>query len=276
MNPFDTNPTFNLKVALQETGIKADTLRAWERRYGLPMPERTPGGHRLYSQYDLETIKWLLARQGEGLSISKAVKLWRSLKQEGTEPLTAREYATTVTAVSSIPPGAPITDMRQAWIAACMNFEEAAAEQVLSQAFAMYPAQMVVLEILQKGLAQVGSDWYENKTTVQQEHFASALALRRLHALVAAAPAPTHTGKILIGCSPGEQHTFPPLLLTLLLRYQGWEALYLGADVPIAEMAETVTAVSPRLVILTAQQIHTAANLLHMARFLSGIDVPLA
>ena len=60
------NPAFNLKAVLQETNIAADTLRAWERRYGLPMPERTEGGHRLYSQYDIETIKWLLARQKIG------------------------------------------------------------------------------------------------------------------------------------------------------------------------------------------------------------------
>ncbi|MCA9937221.1 MAG: MerR family DNA-binding transcriptional regulator, partial [Anaerolineales bacterium] len=40
-----------MKVVVQETGLKPDTLRAWERRYGVPSPERTAGGHRLYSQY---------------------------------------------------------------------------------------------------------------------------------------------------------------------------------------------------------------------------------
>ena len=52
-------PAFNLKVIIHETGIKADTLRAWERRYDLPQPARTAGGHRLYSSYDIKqnTIK---------------------------------------------------------------------------------------------------------------------------------------------------------------------------------------------------------------------------
>jgi DNA-binding transcriptional MerR regulator len=50
-------PLFNLSMVLQETGIKADTLRAWERRYQLPAPSRTEGGHRLFSAYDIETIK---------------------------------------------------------------------------------------------------------------------------------------------------------------------------------------------------------------------------
>ena len=57
------NPTFNLKAVVNETGLKPDTLRAWERRYGLPKPHRTPGGHRLYSQRDIDMLKWLISRQ---------------------------------------------------------------------------------------------------------------------------------------------------------------------------------------------------------------------
>ncbi len=75
-------PTYNLKAVLKETGIAADTLRAWERRYGLPMPERTPGGHRLYSQHDIYLVKWLIARQAEGLSISRAVQQWKDVTAE--------------------------------------------------------------------------------------------------------------------------------------------------------------------------------------------------
>ena len=51
-------PTYNIKVVLNQTGIAADTLRAWERRYGLPVPQRTQGGHRMYSERDIETIVW--------------------------------------------------------------------------------------------------------------------------------------------------------------------------------------------------------------------------
>ena len=63
MSETTETPIYNLKVVVQETGIKPDTLRAWERRYGLPNPARTEGGHRLYSQYDIDTLKWLSARQ---------------------------------------------------------------------------------------------------------------------------------------------------------------------------------------------------------------------
>ena len=78
-------PVHNLKVVLQESGLKADTVRAWERRYGLPRPERSAGGHRLYSYYDIEIVKWLLARQDEGMRISQAVDLFGRLENEGQD-----------------------------------------------------------------------------------------------------------------------------------------------------------------------------------------------
>ena len=80
-------PTYNLKAVVRETGLKPDTLRAWERRYGVPAPQRTESGHRLYSQHDIDTLKWLLLRQSEGMSISRAIELWRRMEEEGADPL---------------------------------------------------------------------------------------------------------------------------------------------------------------------------------------------
>jgi DNA-binding transcriptional MerR regulator len=50
-------PLFNLKAVVQQTGLKPDTLRAWERRYGLPSPARSGGKHRLYTQRDIEVLR---------------------------------------------------------------------------------------------------------------------------------------------------------------------------------------------------------------------------
>ncbi|NOH02063.1 MAG: MerR family transcriptional regulator [Chloroflexi bacterium] len=84
---FSKSPAYNLKAVLRETGLAADTSRARERRYGLPAPRRGAGGHRLYSQYDIEIVKWLIARRAEGLSISRAVDLWNEITASGSGPL---------------------------------------------------------------------------------------------------------------------------------------------------------------------------------------------
>ena len=56
----DSTPIYNLKAVMQEVGLSAATLRAWELRYGVPKPQRTAGGHRLYSRQDIEMLKWLV------------------------------------------------------------------------------------------------------------------------------------------------------------------------------------------------------------------------
>ncbi len=266
-----TTPAFNLKVVLKETGIAADTLRAWERRYGLPMPERSAGGHRLYSQRDIETIKWLIKRQAEGLSISRAVDLWKEEIASGADPLAGPVQTGFVPAAS-----ANLETLRHDWLAACFKFDTIAAEQILNQAFAVHSVEIICVEVMMRGLYEVGELWHKGAATVQQEHFASEIAMRRLEALISASPAPTRAETILVACPPEEWHTFPSLLISLFLRRRGWNVVFLGAMVPTERMEETITAVDPKLVILSAQTLMTAVSLREMARLLKGKDIVAA
>jgi len=264
-------PAFNLKVVLKETGIAADTLRAWERRYGLPMPQRSAGGHRLYSQRDIETIKWLMKRQTEGLSISRAVDLWNEQLASGSDPLAVSHHEN-ILPVSS----ANLETLRRDWLAACFKFDTVAAEQILNQAFAVHSVEIICTEVMMRGLHEVGELWHKGASTVQHEHFASEIAMRRLEALVSASPAPTRTETILVGCPSEEWHTFPLLLITLFLRRRGWNVIFLGAVVPTERMEETLNAVKPGLVILSAQTLMTAVSLREMTRFLKEKDIQAA
>jgi DNA-binding transcriptional MerR regulator len=273
-----TTPAFNLKVVLKETGIAADTLRAWERRYGLPMPQRSAGGHRLYSQRDIETIKWLMKRQAEGLSISRAVDLWNEQIASGSDPLAGAVPATL--ASTSFAPRqsheATLDMLRTQWVEACVSFNEAAAEQVLNQAFAIFPVESVCIDVLQKGMSEIGNLWYENRTSVQQEHFASGLAIRRLDALLSASPSPTRHETVIVGCPPDEWHTFTPLLLSLLIRRRGLNVVYLGANVPDSRFTDAVKSARANLVVLVAQHLISAATLKSTAFVLSAQKVAVA
>jgi methanogenic corrinoid protein MtbC1 len=269
---------FNLKAVVQQTGMKPDTLRAWERRYGLPTPERSSGGHRLYSQGDIDTIKWLTARQHEGLSIKRAVELWRVIKAKGRDPLQTATGRMAQPAPVSVAPGTgeTLSELRKEWLDACLAYDERTSEQLLNQAFALYSPEIVIVELLQRAVAQIGEGWYQGSVTVQQEHFCSGLVIRRLEALVMGAPPPSRPGRILVACPAQEQHVIGPLLLTYLLRRRGWEVVYLGASVPVEQLETMVAATRPQLVVAAAQQLHTAATLVEMAHVLQGQGVPLA
>jgi DNA-binding transcriptional MerR regulator len=278
MSGRNKSPAYNLKVVVRETGIKPDTLRAWERRYGLPKPQRTPGKHRLYSQYDIEMIKWLIERQKEGLRINRAVQLWRSLEEDGQDPLQAMPFSEPVDyqVPAEVVSGSTISEFSENWVAACLDFDESRAENVLAQAFARYSLETVCLGVLREGLAAIGDQWYSSKSTVQQEHFASALAMRRINALLAAAPPPTRGNRILVACPPGEDHVFPLILVTLFLRQRGWEVIYLGGNVPLEKLDATIQSSKPDLIVSSAQQLSTAANLFEVAEYLQSEGVLLA
>ena len=264
------SPTYNLKAVVNETGLKPDTLRAWERRYGLPNPHRTAGGHRLYSERDVDQLKWLIARQDEGLSISRAVDLWKQIEADGRDPLAEMQSSLGEAApvVTTVSPGDNIAALRQSWIDACLDFDERRADSVLAEAFALFPTETVCFSLLQKGLSEIGIGWYEGRVTVQQEHFASALAIRRLETMVASTPAPTRNGRILAACPADERHTFSLLLITLLLRRNGWDVVYLGANVPPTRLGPTLDQAKPHIVILAAQTLYTASTMLEMAQLL--------
>src|SRR4029079_5632396 len=144
-----------------------------------------------------------------------AVDMWKEQLASGSDPL-AGSVQTAFTSASVIPAqyasDTTLDALRARWIEACLNFSESTSEQVLNQAFSMFPVEVVCIEILQKGMSEIGNLWYENRASVQQEHFASSLAIRRLDALLASSPAPTRPQTVLMGCPAEEWHTFTPLL----------------------------------------------------------------
>ncbi len=268
-------PTLNLKAVVRETGLKADTIRAWERRYGVPKPPRTSGGHRLYSQRDVELLKWMTARQHEGLSISRIVDLWKGLEAEGKDPLQVTSHTLLRQAVPLSDVG-ELANLRQAWVRACLDFDEPRAEQMLTQAFALFLLNDVVLELLLRGLSEIGEGWYRGEIAAQQEHFASVLAVRRLQTLIAASPMPTRTERIVLACPPGEQHTLSLHVINLFLRRQGWEVIDLGANVPLDRLESMLTNLHPQLLVAAAQHLPTAQTLQTLALTVQRLKIPLA
>lgn len=268
---------YNIKAVVTQTGLNPATIRAWERRYGLPNPERTEGGHRQYSQRDVDTIKWLTAQQDEGMSISHAVDLWHSLVEKGEDPLQEKDNRDSGLLRGTLPAlGQQTDELREAWIEACLSFDREAAELILTHAFSLYPPEVVCIELLQKGLVEIGDGWHKGLVTVQQEHFATSLSEQRLEILIAATAEPTRPERIIVAAAPGERHTFGAYLLTYLLRRQGWDVIHLGADVPAEDFGPTIAKLRPDLVIVSAQLFNTAASLMDIARETIKHEVILA
>ena len=275
MSSSKLSPSYNLGAVIRETGINADTLRAWERRYNLPQPARSEGGHRLYSQRDLQIIKWLIDQQEAGMRIGQAAKLWQEQVTEGLDPLQGDVHAQ-LQASDSPSIREKIIAFRTNWVSACTDFNEAQAEQIVTEAFSLYPPEMVCFDVLFAGLHEIGEAWYRGEASVQQEHFASGLVARRLNALIAGAAPPVRFEHIVVAAPAEEEHTLSALILAYLLRRRGWNVVNLGADVPLEDFRNTIEALRPHLIVMTAHQLPTAATLLDHANVLAQMQIRLA
>ncbi len=271
-------PRYNLNLIVQETGLKPDTIRAWERRYKLPLPARSEGGHRLYSDYNLATLKWLVAKQKEGMRISQAVNYWMDLVNSDIDPLLedkdqSRQVDTLVLIDEN---NDTLENLQQNWLEYCLDFDESHAEQILSLAFAQFPIETVLTAVILPSLNQVGQLWYQDEATVQQEHFISEIIINKIETLISAAPNPVHTQRILVACPPDEQHTIVNMIMTLLLKHRGWEVIYLGANVPLDKFSGVIKDIRPDLVIMNASRLLTAATLLRSLNLLQTNKIAAA
>ncbi len=257
-------PLYRLGYVLEETGLQADTIRVWEKRYGFPMPQRTEGKHRLYSRRDIRALQWMKARLEEGMRISKAIRLWREMEAQGIDPL-----------AGDLPKGvSELEKICSEWILACLDFDESRAEALLDAAFKAYPTEAVCLQVLRHGVHQIGEMWYRAEATVQQEHFASELAMRRLHHLMVMTPS-SRKEVLLVGTPSGELHGLSALLLAVLLRLRGWDTRLLGPNVPEERLKHTLEITRPIAVLYSVQLLGNVPALQSAARLLQAEGIPL-
>jgi MerR family transcriptional regulator, light-induced transcriptional regulator len=248
------SPVFNTKAVARETGVPADTFRAWERRYGVPRPQRTAGGHRLYSERDIATIRWLRDRTDEGVNISHAVMLL-------TNTLDPTE-----TAPEGNDEARAFRQLADEIVEALTIFNSPQADQILSEAFSIYPLERVLLELVQPAMVEIGERWHRGEINVAVEHFATQFVRRKLASLLSIFEGGARRATIVVGCAPGELHDLGALLSALFLVRRGWHVVYLGPQVPLFDLLETVEAVKPSLVCLSASTMETALELIPVAR----------
>jgi len=262
LSQFSTTPLFNTKAVSQETGVPADTFRAWERRYGVPRPQRTEGGHRLYSQRDIALIRWLRDRTAEGMTISQAIALM------------ANDGEANLSWLSSVLETEPRSWERLTGqlVTALADFDGARAEQILGEAFALYPVEEVFLNVVQPTMVEVGEQWHQGKLSITAEHFATQFIRRKLSSLFNTYSITDGRGLLIVGCAPNEQHDLGALLISVFLVRHGWQVIYLGPDVPLDDLLETVSRVQPDMVCMAASTIETAIMLMDVGKAITSLS----
>jgi MerR family transcriptional regulator, light-induced transcriptional regulator len=238
------HPLLRIGELSRRVGVSDHLLRAWESRYGLLQPVRSPGGFRLYSEADESRIRQMQAYLADGLSAASAAG---AALAGGAVP-GGRDGAPTAVPAGSEPSAA----LRKALDA----FDEPAAQAVLDRLLADLSVPAVLRDVVLPYLADLGQRWQGGTASVAMEHFASNVIRGRLAGL-ARGWGSGHGPQALLACPPGELHDLALMIFGIVLHGNGWRIDYLGADTPVAELAQAAGLSHPGLVVLAATRPET-------------------
>ncbi|MBE2252978.1 MAG: MerR family transcriptional regulator [Myxococcus sp.] len=239
--------TYRINVAAEMSGVSEGLIRAWERRYGVLKPKRTPSGYRAYTPADVAVLKRLKQVTSEGVSIAEAVKLLPLIKREVKELHAA--------ASSRSIPRAPKAGKSEKWrhdmLVAAQRLDQQALEAVLDEAVASLPPVALWDEVLAPLQREVGERWHQGTFTIAEEHLVTQAVKQCVLTLLHQAPRRSKR-HVVCACFPDEDHELGLLAAALRFRHAGWRVTFLGARTPAEHLARVVRVVRPQVVALSS------------------------
>ena len=231
---------YRIQVVSELTGVPSPTLRAWERRYGIPTPARTAAAYRLYSDHDVAMVRRLRDLCANGMSIAEAAKMVRA-SEEGSATLNGAE-------------GDPWQVAARRVMDAITAFDARAVERETARAQYLGAATSVFDRVFVPVMRRVGELQHAGSLSIAQEHIATQAVgdvVRGMMRLTSPEPA-THT--VLLGCVADESHELPLYGVALRLASWGVAHVNLGARTPPQAIADAVLSLRPSAVGLSVTQ----------------------
>jgi DNA-binding transcriptional MerR regulator/methylmalonyl-CoA mutase cobalamin-binding subunit len=256
---------YSIKQASIRSGVSVPLIRAWERRYGVVSPKRTPSGYRLYDDQAIATLVRVRELTESGWTASEASRA--VLEGEVTVPALRREPTSAITSDEA---HAEAADLIDRFVAAATVMDIATTGAALDEIFARGSFEAIVDDLLMPALSALGQAWSEGRVDVAAEHAASAAIHRRLSALYEAA-ATIDDPLVVVGLPPGSRHELGALAFSVALRRRGVGVLYLGPDVPVASWVHVIEQNRARVAVMSVVQEVDRVSALEVATALADI-----
>jgi DNA-binding transcriptional MerR regulator len=198
--------------------VSPETLRAWERRYGVLRPQRTAGGYRIYGPADVARAERMRELIAEGHSAAQAARVIAP-PESGPAP-SAGELAARL-------------------LSTLLRYDAEAAHRTLDRLLAAHPVDVALRDAVLPVLREIGDGWERNEISVAQEHFAADLLAGRMRALArgwdrGGGP------RAVLACPSGERHDLGLFACGLAMHERGWRITWLGADTPAPALRDTL------------------------------------
>ena len=246
--PHDDSSWYSMRVVTRMTGLSADLIRAWERRYGAVEPERTDGNTRRFSQHDVRRLDLMRRATEQGHAIGSIA----TLGVDELESLVGPDRVV-VTAM----PDAFMDDdslvrvVRNRYLEAVREFEPRKAWQLLQRAATVLEPRAVTFDLVLPLVQQVGAAWESGDMGVAQEHLITAHVRAIMSRLVLWGPSQPKPERVLLTTPEGHRHELGLLVGALAANARGFEVIYLGPDLPAEQIAWAVDEAGAELLVLS-------------------------
>lgn len=235
---------YKIREAAERAGVTPELLRAWERRYGVPLPKRSPSGHRLYSEEDIRAVRWIRKKTDWGVGVRRAVELF---KGSGSAPGAQTDLET----------------LRHTLLDHLLAGEQGKAGAALEAAISGHGIETACVEVVEPVLVLVGELWHRGVIGVAHEHWITESLKSVLIRLLAEEKKAGQDGvRVVAACAPEELHEMGLLMLALFLARRGLDVLYLGQAVPLEDLGVFVGGFGARAVLLSVSHKPRAKRML--------------
>ncbi len=239
---------YSIKELERLSGIKAHTIRIWEKRHNIIQPQRTETNIRYYSDADLKKIINVSLLNSHGLKISKIANM-------SFEEINAKIHE-----LSEAKPEAEI--YIDQLVVAMVDLEEESFEKILSALSTKFNFIRCVTDVIYPFLDKIGVLWQTGTITPAHEHFISNLIRQKIITSIASLPIASKKAKKAILFLPeGELHEIGLLFYHYIARYKGIQSFYLGQSVPHEDLKTIYKIHKPNFVIASLVSVPTPKEL---------------
>ncbi|HEX6536483.1 MAG TPA: MerR family transcriptional regulator [Gemmatimonadaceae bacterium] len=239
-----------IQVVTRRTGLSADVIRAWERRYAVITPARSDTGRRLYSDADVQRLRLLAEATRTGRTIGQIAALPASALATLVEAGHAVPGAGLET-VAAAPTSSPTIDHLDASLRAVERFDGVALDAVLRRAVIALSAEAFLDALVVPLWERVAQRVREGTLRPPHRHLALAVLRRALDRVVEAATTPLEAPAIVVTTPSGQPQELGALLNAAVAAAEGWRVTYVGPELPAEDIAETALHAGARAVALS-------------------------
>ena len=223
------------------TGLTPHVIRAWERRHNLVKPERGENRYRLYSDEDVLLFRYLKGEIDNGHSIGELAEL-------GREELLARSK---MAALESNHVDPPSDRLLSELLEAIQENDRVSFERKLNGAIAVIPFEEALQRFLLPLQERIGQLWHDGRIGTAQEHYATNQVKQKVFTAMNQLRVVDHGPKVVVSCPQDELHEIGAQIVAYLCTARGCRTHYLGANLPIDDLAQYCEQVRPSLTLLS-------------------------